>query len=54
MVIRSNVKSFFSCNGYLGNLEPKISKKVMPINNFILATEILKNLLDSFLKIIMQ
>ena len=41
----------FSCNGYLGNLEPKISKKVMPINNFILATEILeKNLLDSFFK----
>lgn len=27
------------CNGYLGNLEPKVSAKVMPINNFIIATE---------------
>ncbi len=26
-------------NGYLGNLEPKIANKVMPINNFIIATE---------------
>jgi gamma-glutamylputrescine oxidase len=26
-------------NGYLGGLEPKVSAKVMPINNFILATE---------------
>ncbi len=28
-----------ACNGYLGNLEPKIAGKVMPINNFLLATE---------------
>ena len=27
------------CNGYLGNLEPKVATKVMPINNFIIATE---------------
>lgn len=26
-------------NGYLGRLSPKVSAKVMPINNFILATE---------------
>ncbi|WP_151717664.1 NAD(P)/FAD-dependent oxidoreductase [Gemmobacter serpentinus] len=28
-----------ACNGYLGGLEPKIAAKVMPINNFIVATE---------------
>lgn len=28
-----------ACNGYLGKLEPKIAGKIMPINNFILATE---------------
>lgn len=27
------------CNGYLDGLEPKIDGKIMPINNFILATE---------------
>ena len=27
------------CNGYLQNLESKIDRKIMPINNFILATE---------------
>jgi gamma-glutamylputrescine oxidase len=27
------------CNGYLAGLEPKMSGKIMPINNFILATE---------------
>jgi Glycine/D-amino acid oxidases (deaminating) len=27
------------CNGYLGNLETKVAAKVMPINNFIIATE---------------
>jgi len=27
------------CNGYLGGLEPKVAAKVMPINNFIIATE---------------
>jgi len=28
-----------ACNGYLGNLEPRIAGNIMPINNFILATE---------------
>ena len=28
-----------ACNGYLGNLERKVAARVMPINNFILATE---------------
>jgi len=28
-----------ACNGYLGGLEPKVAAKVMPINNFIIATE---------------
>lgn len=28
-----------ACNGYLGGLEPKTAAHVMPINNFILATE---------------
>ena len=28
-----------ACNGYLGRLEPRIAGKIMPINNFILATE---------------
>jgi len=27
------------CNAYLGRLEPRISGKIMPINNFMLATE---------------
>lgn len=27
------------CNGYLGELEDSVAKKVMPINNFIVATE---------------
>ncbi len=27
------------CNGYLGKLEPRIAGNMMPINNFILATE---------------
>ena len=26
-------------NGYLGNLEPELARRVMPINNFIVATE---------------
>lgn len=29
----------FACNGYLGELVPEISARVMPINNFIVATE---------------
>jgi gamma-glutamylputrescine oxidase len=28
-----------ACNGYLGALEPRVSARVMPINNFIVATE---------------
>ena len=28
-----------ACNGYLGGLEPRVAARVMPINNFILATE---------------
>lgn len=27
------------CNGYLGKLEPAIASKIMPINNFVLATQ---------------
>ncbi len=27
------------CNGYLGNIEPRVAARVMPINNFILTTE---------------
>jgi gamma-glutamylputrescine oxidase len=28
-----------ACNGYLGKLESKVASKIMPINNFMLATE---------------
>lgn len=28
-----------ACNGYLGNLEPRTAGRIMPINNFMLATE---------------
>ena len=28
-----------ACNGYLGDLEPRVAGKIMPINNFIIATE---------------
>ncbi|NRB04874.1 MAG: FAD-binding oxidoreductase [Rhodobacteraceae bacterium] len=28
-----------ACNGYLGNLAPQVAARVMPINNFIAATE---------------
>ncbi len=28
-----------ACNGYLGGLEPRIAGKIMPINNYVLATE---------------
>lgn len=28
-----------ACNGYLGGLNPQVAARVMPINNFILATE---------------
>ena len=29
----------YACNGYLGHLQGKVAAKVMPINNFIVATE---------------
>lgn len=29
----------YACNGYLGDLEPRVAARVMPINNFIVATE---------------
>ncbi|SFA95002.1 gamma-glutamylputrescine oxidase [Poseidonocella pacifica] len=28
-----------ACNGYIGNLAPKVAARVLPINNFIIATE---------------
>ncbi|MDA3889612.1 MAG: FAD-binding oxidoreductase [Allgaiera sp.] len=28
-----------ACNGYLGGLEPQVARRVMPINNFVIATE---------------
>ncbi len=28
-----------ACNGYLGGLEPKVAARVMPINNYVVATE---------------
>ncbi|PKP71646.1 MAG: FAD-dependent oxidoreductase [Alphaproteobacteria bacterium HGW-Alphaproteobacteria-4] len=28
-----------ACNGYLGNLAPSVARHVMPINNFVVATE---------------
>jgi len=28
-----------ACNGYLGSLEPRMAGKIMPINNFMIATE---------------
>lgn len=34
----------FACNGYLGGLEPAVAARVMPINNFIVATEPLGDL----------
>jgi len=40
-----------ACNGYLGKLEPRVASKMMPINNFMVATEPLgedraRNLID--------
>ena len=28
-----------ACNGYLGGLDPKVAARVMPINNYVIATE---------------
>jgi gamma-glutamylputrescine oxidase len=30
-----------ACNGYLERLEPRVAGRIMPINNFVLATEVL-------------
>ncbi|MBT8131093.1 MAG: FAD-binding oxidoreductase, partial [Gammaproteobacteria bacterium] len=32
---------FIACNGYLEKLSPEMGRKIMPINNFVLATEAL-------------
>ncbi|MCF8475030.1 MAG: FAD-binding oxidoreductase [Emcibacter sp.] len=32
-------KIILGCNGYLGYLEPRLAGKIMPINNFVVATE---------------
>ena len=32
-----------ACNGYLGDLEPRVGARVMPINSYIVATEPLSN-----------
>jgi gamma-glutamylputrescine oxidase len=39
---RGSVKASFvvlACNGYLGKLERRVASKIMPINNFVIATE---------------
>jgi len=39
---KGSVKASFvvlACNGYLGDLEPRVAGKIMPINNFMIATE---------------
>ena len=39
---QGSVKAAFivlACNGYLGDLEPRVAGKIMPINNFMIATE---------------
>ncbi|MBI1218872.1 MAG: FAD-dependent oxidoreductase [Rhodobacteraceae bacterium] len=38
-----------ACNGYLGGLEPQVAARVMPINNFIVATEPLGDAFTSIL-----
>lgn len=32
-------KAVLACNGYLDNLMPSVARRIMPLNNFILATE---------------
>ena len=39
---RGKVEASFvvlACNGYLGGLEPRVASRIMPINNFMIATE---------------
>lgn len=38
-----------AANGYLGNLVPEVARRVMPINNYIVATEPLGDLADEVL-----
>ena len=33
----------YACNGYLGDLDKKVGRHVMPINNYVIATEPLSN-----------
>ncbi|KEO50528.1 NAD(P)/FAD-dependent oxidoreductase [Thioclava pacifica] len=40
----------FAANGYLGDLSPRVAARVMPINNFILATEPLGDRVDEVLR----
>ena len=37
-VVRAG-SAIIACNGYLGRLEPRLARKILPINNFIIATE---------------
>lgn len=39
-----------ACNGYLGGLEPQVAARVMPINNFVIATEPLGQRADEVLR----
>jgi gamma-glutamylputrescine oxidase len=39
-----------ACNGYLGGLDGKVAARVMPINNFIIATEPLGDRADTVLR----
>ena len=39
-----------ACNGYLGGLEPRLTARVMPINNFIVATEPLGDRVETVLR----
>jgi len=38
-----------ACNGYLDGLEPKVMQRVMPINNFVVATEPLPDLAEQLI-----
>ncbi|MBV7410576.1 FAD-binding oxidoreductase [Maritimibacter sp. DP1N21-5] len=49
---RATIKAdhvLWATNGYLGNAEPRTAARVMPINNFIVATEPLGSLADELL-----
>lgn len=38
-----------ACNGYIDALEPKVARRIMPLNNFIIATEPLGALADELI-----